>query len=177
MPLSQFLAPSLQVRAHLAHHLHAHDLHTVAQSIAFKVFKWSPLLARMPGLRRRGKKIPLKRPVSIKSGFYFRTCRSYVQAGITYNYRLYNKFHKELKPTPRGARMQLSFRFPMKEGKSKQELVHRVLAFNMKRCNPKPYKYRADLEVHHKAGWKNSCWQKLVVWTKARHQQWHQRRR
>ncbi len=57
-----------------------------------------------------GEKIPVLKPSSIKRGYYFRTFWVYeCPSGVKYDYRLYNKYGRELKLQTHGWRETSSF--------------------------------------------------------------------
>jgi hypothetical protein len=128
----------------------------------------------------QGEKVLIKVP-NIKAGYYFLTGRQYrSDDGILYNYTLHNKHGHQLKPTKRGHRKMLCFLFPRTAGRPKMEDLHRVFAFNYKKCNWKPLAWSKDVDVHHRAKpkrkpWSNCTWQNMSVWTRVVHKQWHKK--
>ena len=136
--------------------------------------------SKMP---HRGQKVPIRVPSSIKDGYYFLTSREYrSKDGVLYNYELYNKHGLRLKPQTRGKRKMLCFFFPRKSGPAKPKDMHRVFAFNYKKCNWErpPLLWSSTVHVHHRPKpkrrpWKNCTWQNMSVMTEVVHAQWHQR--
>ena len=68
---------------------------------------------------------------------------------------------------------------PLKDGRRRMEDLHRVFAFNYKRCNWKPLRWSAAAEMHHRGKRKNvskkSTWQNMSVMTDVVHAQWHRK--
>ena len=61
------------------------------------------------------RRVDVVKPSRVKKGYFFKTCHVYRSAaGIQYDYKLYNKFGKEVKLQARGWRKTLSFNFSLK---------------------------------------------------------------
>ena len=132
-----------------------------------------------------GQTIKVLAPAWVKPGFYFKTCRQYrSKSGFLYNYKLYNKHGRELALQEREhSRKYLSYNFPTRSGKQSQLNIHRVFAFNGKKCNfkPPPHRWAENVHVHHNAKpakepWTNCTWQNMCVVTKSVHERWHHKR-
>jgi len=129
----------------------------------------------------RAVKIPVVRPCWIKRGYYFKKCTQYrTTSGIRYDYRLYNKFGRELKTQTRGKRQYESFNFSCGRWGERRLPIHRVFAFNFAACNTKPHRWSERTEVHHcpypkAAPWTNCLAQNMKVLPRALHLAWHRR--
>jgi len=73
----------------------------------------------------------------VKKGYFFKTCRVHRNAaGIQYDYKLYNKFGREVKLQERGWRKTLSFNFSLNGGGQERLDIHRVFAMSdRQKCN------------------------------------------
>ena len=132
----------------------------------------------------RGRKIPILKPSWIKPGYYFRSCRGYRSAAaIRYDYKLYNRFGKELKLQPQGWRRTLSFNFPISGagGKQRRLDIHRLFAFNETgRCNCNRHRWGSGAHVHHhprprRCPWKDCRAKNMIVPLATDHAEWHRR--
>ena len=100
-------------------------------------------------MARQSAKLFIKCPSSIKKGYYFLTVRPYPVHGVRYNYVLCNKHGRKLKPFDRGRRKMLCHLFPRKSGPPKVEDLHRLFAFNHRKCNWKRLAWSSSVHVHN----------------------------
>ena len=74
----------------------------------------------------RARWVDVVKPSRPKKGYFFKTCHVYRNAaGIQYDYKLYNKFGKEVKLQARGWRKTLSFNLSLKRGGQERLDIHR----------------------------------------------------
>jgi hypothetical protein len=129
---------------------------------------------------KQSAKLFIKAPSFIKEGYYLKTVRPYRVHEVLYNYVLYNKHGRKLKLDERGRRRMLCYTFPRKTGKPKKEDLHRLFAFNHRKCNWKRLAWSSGVHVHHRGKlredpWKDCTWQRMTVWTAAMHARWHRK--
>ena len=127
-----------------------------------------------------GARTPILKPWRLKRGFYFLKCRRYQSSsGIFYDYCLMGPDGKRRKLQLRGPRKALSYNFPKRAGGAERLDVHRVFAFNDKRCNGRGLPWSQSRHVHHhpkprRRPWSNCCAANLVVLSARDHKRWHQ---
>jgi len=127
-----------------------------------------------------GKRVQVLKPSTLKRGFFFKVCRKYrSDAGILYDYKLYNRHGRELKVEARGVRQYLAFKFPTQSGKPRWINIHRLFAFNS-RCNFLRLPFLPCNHVHHNSKpkarpWTNCKQENMSVVDRDTHERWHRK--
>ena len=97
-----------------------------------------------------GARTPILKPWRLKRSSYFLNCRRYQSSsGIFYDYCLMGPDGKRRKLQFRGPRKALSCNFPKRARGAERLDVHRVFAFNDKRCNGRGLPWSQSRHVHH----------------------------
>ena len=126
--------------------------------------------------------VPILRPAWLRdSGYYLQGCRSYVEGGIRYNYKLYNEQGEECRCTMTGSRGMLSYLFPKHlsgQNRRKREYLHRLWALNHPVINAAGLPYAPRNEVHHRPHprwkpWSNSTTSNMQLMRHSDHEEWH----
>ena len=131
------------------------------------------------GMAPRPKKVYITRPIRLKRGYYFQTCRRYQSGeGIFYDYELYNPRGQKLVAQARGWRKVLSYNFPLAAGGLQRLDLHRVFGFNSPLCNVRRLSWSIARHVHHhpfprRRPWSNCTARNLLVMSLASHTAWH----
>ena len=131
---------------------------------------------------KTGRKVFVRGPPVLKPGYYFVFCRAYTtEEGITYDYKLYSRWHKALKCQARGPRKMLSFNFACRGGAEKRLDIHRALAMSSDFCNGGELPWTSRAHVHHCAHparkpWSNCREKNMRVLDRRDHIEHHRRR-